>query len=204
MLKQRGISLVEMLITLSLGLLLMASISAVFTNTLGLNSRSLQASQLQEEAVATMQLILSDLRRANYTANYEEIVVDPSGNSNPFADSLIVASHPDEAPNSCVLFGYDADSDGVDDGVTERFGYRLRDQQVQRRQNGNVCADNGWQGLTSADAVVVEQLTFTLTEQVTGVITEQWLNIVLRVRLQQDATMVRELNQQVVLRNAAI
>lgn len=204
MLKQRGISLVEMLITLSLGLLLMAAISAVFTNTLGLNSRSLKASQLQEEAVATMQLILSDLRRANYSANYEVIVVDPDANVNPFANSLVVANHPDEAPNSCVLFGYDADSDGADDGAIERFGYRIRNQQVQRRQSGNVCADNGWQGLTSSDAVVVEQLTFTLTEQVTGAITEQWLNIFLRVRLQQDATMVREMNQQVVLRNAAI
>ncbi|MEX1221962.1 MAG: prepilin-type N-terminal cleavage/methylation domain-containing protein [Idiomarina sp.] len=199
---QRGISLLEMLITLALGLVLLAALTSVFTNTLGVNSRSLKASQLQEETLATLGLIVDDLRRSGYTADFVTQVVDPANANQDFRNSLVVSEHPDEVINSCILFAYDADQNGVDSGSTEAFGYRLRNQQVQRRQGGALCADNGWQGLTSADVIVVDSLQFTLTEVVTGTITEQQVQVRLQAHLQQDPTLSRELTQHVVLRNA--
>lgn len=199
---QRGISLLEMLITLALGLVLLAALTSVFTNTLGVNSRSLQASQLQEETLATLGLIVDDLRRSGYTADYVNQVVDPGSANEVFRNTLAVSQHPDEVLNSCVVFSYDADQDGLDSGATEAFGYRLRNQQVQRRQGGAACNENGWQGLTSADVIVVDALEFIVTEVVTGTITEQQVQVRLQAHLQQDPTLSRELTQHVVLRNA--
>ncbi len=41
---QQGLSLIELMITMALGLLMMAALTSIFANTIGVNSRSLQLS----------------------------------------------------------------------------------------------------------------------------------------------------------------
>jgi len=200
--QQRGLSLIEMLITLTLGLLLMAALTSVFTNTLGVNSRSLKTTQLQEETLATMHLISEEVRRAGYSGDFQTQIVDPANQDTSFRNQVAVSAHPDEASNSCITFRYDADQNGTYSGNNEAFGYRLRNQQVQRRQDAALCDANGWQGLTSSDVIVVDELTFTLTETVSGSLTEQAVTIYLRAHLKNDADLSRALTQQVVVRNA--
>lgn len=199
---QQGLSLIEMLITLTLGLVLMAALTSVFTNTLGVNSRSLKTTQLQEETLATLHLITEEVRRSGYTGDFQTQIIDPDNADVSFRNSLSVSAHPDEAANSCITFRYDADQNGTYSGNNEAFGYRLRNQQVQRRQNAALCDENGWQGLTSSDVIVVDELRFTVTETVSGPLTEQLISVSLRAHLRSDAALSRELTQQVVVRNA--
>ncbi|MFC3272131.1 PilW family protein, partial [Pseudidiomarina halophila] len=105
--KQYGLSLVELMITITLGLLLMAALTAVFSNTLGVNSRSLKLSQLNEEATVVMDLMVGDLRRAGYRADAAELIYDPANASTAFNDTVKVFSNPDGLANSCIVFSYD-------------------------------------------------------------------------------------------------
>lgn len=199
---QQGLSLIELMITMALGLLMMAALTSIFANTIGVNSRSLQLSQLQEESTAVLELMVSDLRRAGYRANAHLIVVDPATANSDFDDSIVVSNHPDEALLSCVLFSYDANQNGSFDGSNELFGYRLLDGQVQRRQDAVDCASTGWQSLTSADMVAVESLSFSLTERTSGAMLEQTITVAITTANPADNTLQRQLATDVVIRNA--
>lgn len=202
MLKQRGLSLVELMITITLGLILMAALTSVFSHTLGTNSRSLKLSQLQEEATAVMDLLVGDLRRTGYRANAHLLVVDPDNAVVGFNNTISVSQHPDEAANSCIIFDYDANNNAIHDGDTERFGYRLRNGQIQRRSAGLSCADAGWEGLTSPDLIQVDVLEFLLTERMLDVVNEQVVDVLAVVSMPSDEEITRELATEVVIRNA--
>lgn len=200
--KQQGLSLIELMITISLGLLLMAALTTVFSNTLGVNSRSLQLSQLQEEATAVMELMVSDLRRTGYRADANELLTDPDNASTDFNDSIVISLFPGEAANSCIEFRYDANQDGAFNGAPEAFGYRVREGQIQRRQSAASCNSGGWQTLTSADMLQVDSLQFVLTERMLVNVNEQIVTIQMSVSAPSDATLSREFSTEVVIRNA--
>ncbi|WP_417665654.1 prepilin-type N-terminal cleavage/methylation domain-containing protein [Pseudidiomarina sp.] len=202
MLKQRGLSLVELMITITLGLILMAALTSVFSATLGTNSRSLKLSQLQEESTAVMDLLVGDLRRAGYRGDAHLLVVDPDNAVTGFNNSIVVSQHPSEVAASCLLFDYDANNSSTHNGDPERFGYRLREGQVQRRQAGAACGDAGWEGLTSPDLIQVDVLEFVLTERMLDAVNEQVVEVLMVVSLPSDDQISRELATEVVLRNA--
>lgn len=200
--RSRGLSLVELMITITLGLLLMAALTAVFSNTLGVNSRSLKLSQLNEEAVTLMYLIEGDVKRTGYRGDAAELIYDPTNASTAFNNTLTISQLSGEALNSCILFSYDVDGDGVHDGNSENFGYRLSEQKVQRRRDSATCDEGGWEDLTANDLVTVDALTFTLTEQMIDLVNEQMVSIQLDVSLPSDSEITRTLTNDVVIRNA--
>ncbi|MGQ4276398.1 prepilin-type N-terminal cleavage/methylation domain-containing protein [Pseudidiomarina sp. E22-M8] len=200
--QQRGLSIVELMITISLGLLLMAALTAVFANTLGVNSRSLKLSQLQEESTTVMGLIVGDLRRAGYRGDAAELVFDPANASIAFNNTIIISNYGGEAPNSCIVFSYDEDGDGVHDGGAENFGYRLAGGRIQRRQSSSNCNSTGWQNLTTNEMINVTRLEFALTEQMFNLVNEQRVTVTLEVAMPEDSEINRTLATEVVIRNA--
>lgn len=199
---QHGLSIVELMITITLGLLLMAALTAVFANTIGVNSRSLKLSQLHEEATAAMELMVSDLRRAGYRGDAAKLIYDPTNASTAFNNTVVVGQLTGEAVNSCILFAYDADADGVHDGASENFGYRLNNGQLQRRQSSAGCDSGGWQSLTTSSMITVTDLDFTLTERMLSLVNEQRVTIALQVAMPSDADITRTMTTEVVIRNA--
>lgn len=199
--RQQGLSLVELMITVSLGLLLMAALTSVFSNTLSVNSRSLTLSQLQEESTAVMELMVSDIRRTGYHGGAANIIIDPDNQVTAFTNSVTISAWPDEAAASCILFKYDVNGNGIDDGSDDAFGYRLRDGQIERRQGIATCTETGWQGLTSVDMVRISDLNFVLAEQTTGDVTERRVTIRMAAEVSTDASLTRTLTTEVVLRN---
>lgn len=200
--RQLGLSIVELMITITLGLLLMAALTAVFANTIGVNSRSLKLSQLHEEATAAMELMVSDLRRAGYRGDAAKLVYDPTNASTAFNNTIVIGQLTGEAPNSCILFAYDADGDGSHDGASENFGYRVSNGQLQRRQNSAGCDSGGWQSLTSSAMLRVTDLDFTLTERMLSLVNEQRVTVALQVAMPSDSEITRTMTTEVVIRNA--
>lgn len=201
-LRQKGLSIVELMITITLGLLLMAALTAVFSNTLGVNSRSLKLSQLHEEATAVMDLMIGELRRTGYRGDAAELVFDPANASTDFNNTVVVSQFGGEEANSCILFSYDEDADGVHDGAAENFGFRVRDNQIQRRQASAGCDGGGWQNVTSAAMILVNDLDFTLTEQMIDLVNEQRVTVVMEVAMPADTDITRTMTSEVVIRNA--
>ncbi|WP_417688061.1 PilW family protein [Pseudidiomarina sp.] len=200
--RQKGLSIVELMITITLGLLLMAALTAVFSNTIGVNSRSLKLSQMHEEATAVMDLMVGELRRTGYRGDAAELVYDPANASTDFNNTVVVSQYTGEEANSCIIFSYDEDADGVHDGAAENYGFRVRDNKIQRRQASSGCDSGGWQDLTSTAMLVVNDLDFTLTEQMIELVNEQRVTIVMEVAMPSDTDITRTMTSEVVIRNA--
>lgn len=200
--RQKGLSLVELMITITLGLLLIAALTAVFSNTLGVNSRSLKLSQLHEEATAIMDLMVGEIRRTGYRGDAAELVYDPANASTAFNNTIVISQYSGEEANSCIVFSYDEDADGVHDGAAENYGFRMRDNKIQRRQSSAGCDAGGWQDVTTTAMLVVNDLDFTLTEQMIELVNEQRVTIVMEVAMPSDPEITRTMTSEVVIRNA--
>ncbi len=187
MLNRFGFSLIELMISLALGLLLIAALTTVFVQLLGSNSMSLRLSELNTELAGAMTLVAGDLRRAGYGMSH----------ANEFEQPLIVAAHPDEPQQSCVLFAYDENGNGEFDGTPEQFGYRLKNGQLQRRRNGRLCEANGWEGVLPSNVVQVVGLEFAETRF--ELLRQRVLNISLTMALTNHPTITRNRMTQVVL-----
>ena len=188
-----GLTLIELLLALSLGLGLMTALTNVFVDTLATNSRSLQSSQLDTEMQAVLTLMSNDLRRAGYVS-YSPVASQIAA-AEQAAPVVTIGQHQAEAPASCVLFRIDANHSGIIDSAGESFGYRLRNGAIQRRQQSADCSANGWQTLTDANTHRVQHFSFTLTTD------RPLLTIHLTMQVRRYAHITRHRQQQLRLVN---
>lgn len=86
--RQRGLSLVELMVGIALGLFVVAAASLVVTMQLGDNRRLLLETQLQQDLRAASDIITRELRRAGAAANTPSIVWQPGSTpqTNAFQD----------------------------------------------------------------------------------------------------------------------
>ena len=143
--KQRGASLVELMIAMTLGLTSLAAVTSLVGYGIGMNAKLLANSRLNEEVNTIGQLLLRDIKRAGYTADTVALVSDPVASPSLFANSIAVSEFPGEVANSCLIFSYDRNSNGVIDtvGSNENFGYRLNNGAVEIRIGGAACTAGG-------------------------------------------------------------
>lgn len=113
---QRGISLVELMVGIALGLFVVAAAGLVVTTQLGDNRRLLLETQLQQDLRATADIITRELRRAGAVANAEGIVWQPG--STPQVNPLQTVALADGGWD--VHFRFERAP-----GITGPFGYKL-------------------------------------------------------------------------------
>ncbi len=158
--RDRGFTLIELMVTLVLGLIVVGGVMAVFISTYQSNAQNIKMVRLNEEMRAVMSMMSRDLRRAGA----RDMAWQPSllGSANPFANNVnwVVTKYGTEASRSCVAFAYDSDGD---DTLTDadRFGYRLNAGAIELRQAGAACTAGGWQNIT--DENVLRVLDFTVS-----------------------------------------
>jgi len=68
--RQRGVTLIELLVASTVSIIAVAGMLAVMANTLGSGTATIQMSRMTEELRTAMQIMTRELRRANYHANY--------------------------------------------------------------------------------------------------------------------------------------
>jgi type II secretory pathway component PulJ len=144
--RQRGLSMVELMVGVAVGLFVVAGATMVVSNQLGDNRRLMLETQIQQDLRAAADVIAKDLRRSGHW--------DDAKTSVWHAGATTVASNvntglthadPDTAqplvanvPASGVQFRY------TRDGAIEQSGFRLRNGAIQMLVGGN------WQALTDA------------------------------------------------------
>mgnify|MGYP001412511830 CR=1 FL=1 len=165
--RNRGFTLIELMVALVLGLVVVGGVMAVFMNTYQANAQNIKAVRLNEELRAVMSLITRDLRRAGA----RDLAWQPSllGTANPFANNtnwVLTRYDATVPPNSCALFAYDTDGNDAVDNV-DRRGFRLRRdgslQSVEMRRTGTACNGGGWEKITDENTMNVLDLSFTTT-----------------------------------------
>lgn len=175
-----GFSLLELMLGMTLGLLVLASVLAFYGTVVRSSADNLKGARLNQDLRATLNLISRELRRAGFWAAVP-FVDDMTANpflSTALGSDLKVGAFTGEMANSCITFTYDLDADkrlGVGAGGTadairdtdnvEQLGYRLRNGAIEYRTGGSPfsCTGGTWERLTEPE-VVIAGLVFQLGE----------------------------------------
>jgi prepilin-type N-terminal cleavage/methylation domain-containing protein len=148
--RQRGLSLVELMVGIAIGLFVVAAASLVVSSQLNDNRRLLLELQVQQDLRATADIITRELRRAGYWD------ASQNGVSNAALDPLAL---PSANTYSNVSIG------GAGNSVAYKykranseegpFGYELTGGVIRTK----LTSDTAWQDLTDINTLIVDTLT---------------------------------------------
>lgn len=213
---QRGLSIVELLVGITIALLIAAAGVTAFAGNLRENRQLLLEARLMQDLRTAADLVSRDLRRAGYwgAADAGVWAAGASGiATNPY-DALTPAG----ATSDAVSFRYSRDATenhSVDSN--EQFGFRLRNGAIEIQLGAG-----NWQALTDAGTLTITAFGVTPTVQElslegfcatacpAGSSTcpprQQLRSVALLItgRLVADAVVTRSVRSQVRLRNDAV
>lgn len=189
--RQAGTTLVELMISMSIGFASLTAMASLVGHGISLNSQLISKSRLQEEINAITGLLINDIKRAGFNANTLDIVVDPVNVVSPFRQSLQVDNYPGETSNSCILYSYDRNENGLLDAVNpnEYFGFRLKDKAIEIRIDGLNCDSNGWHDLTDPNVVEVTSLQFVDRQQIINGVNALSIELLITAQLVNDSAI---------------
>lgn len=159
----RGLSMVELMVGLAVGLLIAAGGVLLFTGHLRENRSLLLEARLMQDLRTASDMVSRNLRRAGAWGGSSDGIWTRGATAitaNPYA-----SVSPDAAASDAVSFQFSRDASenhAVDSN--EQFGFRLRTGVLEMRLGGA-----GWQAMTDANVLTITQ--FNATPQV------QWISL---------------------------
>ncbi len=170
---QAGVTLVELMVALALGLFLLAGGLLVYSRALQGSADNMSMNHLDTQLRASAQVMMRDIRRAGYWGVLAATV--SSGNlarlvNDPFRQ-IVIGNDTGESSGSCILFSYDLNDDGLigvggggtvndatieNEANMEQFGYRLNKDVIEMRTGGATyaCDSGTWQPMTDSSITV--------------------------------------------------
>lgn len=183
--RQCGVTIVELLIGMAIGLVVIGGAISVYASSVQSSSDVLKSSKLNQEISALLHVISNDVRRAGFWGDIDMTALDENPFNQQGATALIVrddmvsnALQPATGQGSCIVYAYDAtylpgNTAGVIEN-TDLFGFRLNGSVVEMRQTGvvdgaacvggtcNSCTNGAWEEVTDSDLIEIQQLSFDL------------------------------------------
>ncbi|KXJ58681.1 MAG: type IV pilin [Alteromonas sp. Nap_26] len=150
---QKGLTLIEMMIALVLGLFVTAAIITVFSTNVRTNTENLKMIRLNQELRGAMSLMSDEFKRAGYSA----------------LASITTFMDRTNFTTTCANYSYDINANSSVDTV-EYYGFRL-DQANNEIDWGsgltNVgCSTGAWQAITDPNIAEITTLDFDITGSV--------------------------------------
>ena len=162
-----GLSIVELMIGIAIGLFIVAGATLMLTTQLGDNRRLLLEAQVQQDLRTAADMISRDIRRAGYWGQaYQQVWPAAVAANNPYTRMVQADAAPGinnieydrSTDDDGAVFG--TDDNGVDTAANrprERVGFRLHST---NKTIDYLVGANNWQALT--DREVLEVTTFQL------------------------------------------
>ena len=169
-----GFSLVELMVALTVGLVILAGVTNIFSSTVKGNADTLKATRLNQELRAAMDIMTRDITRAGYWSitTGANSAVSSSGVVNLVNNPFTAGVNDLSVTGSCITYAYSLNDDQtVDD--TEKFGFQLSNNEILSRTGGNNLSctpsvTNTWASVTDAKLVKITGLTFTVIRKCTN------------------------------------
>lgn len=148
--KQFGFSLIELMISMSVGVVLTSGAISMFTNSLKNSYEFTSLTKLDRELQGVMDLISKEVRRSGYDGNAI------SGNDTAFGINA-------NSTTACLLYSYDSDTTGTSGTLdsNENFGIRFSSPTVYFGSSVTSCAGSGWNSINDINTVQISALSFT-------------------------------------------
>ncbi|HSB24589.1 MAG TPA: prepilin-type N-terminal cleavage/methylation domain-containing protein [Burkholderiaceae bacterium] len=156
--RQQGLSMVELMVGVAIGLFVVAGATMAVSNQLGDNRRLMLETQTQQDLRAAVDVIARELRRSGYWARAQDGVW--------YAGAVAVTANPYTAMTPAsgvandVRFGYSrgaVENNALD--ATDEAGFRVVDNAIQMRTGGQ------WQTLTDNTTLRITSFRVTLIGQ---------------------------------------
>jgi type II secretory pathway component PulJ len=145
---QKGLTLIELMIAMILGIFVTGVIITVFSTNVRSNVENMKMIRLNQELRGAMTLITDEFKRAGYSA---------SASVTTFMDRTIVPT------TICANYSYDADGDGAV-GATEYYGFRFDSVNNEvdwgSGLTGLGCSTGTWQAITDENTAKITRLKF--------------------------------------------
>lgn len=182
--KQKGFTLIEIMISLLLGLIVIGGALSIYISTIRSSTDITNSARLNYDLDSVMQLMVNDIRRAGFwggavsgsSARNNPTTCDEG---NPFScgtTNIIVSKKAGEADNSCILYTYDADSSGIntplnvtdDVDLDEFFGFRLNGDGIDIRFSVDNttdldCDSGNWENIVDTTKIQITALSFSIS-----------------------------------------
>jgi prepilin peptidase dependent protein B len=200
---QRGFSIVELLLAMLIATASIGALIPMVSMTIGMNAKLISSARLNEELSHVFALVRTDIRRAGYDKMAVNYIPELSDVRPTFNSHLVISHYSGEAENSCILYAYDSNENGVKDETNpdENYGFRLRDSAVEMRVDGALCKEAGWQDITDPNVVKVTELSFEPTYISFNDVNEIHLTIKLAGNLIQYPQFSRVFTSTIAVKN---
>jgi prepilin peptidase dependent protein B len=224
--RARGLSIVELLVGVAVGLFVVAGAAKLLVDNLRSNRSNLLATRVNQDLRAAADLVARDLRRAGYWQNSLDGLWDLTGAPGASSPHVSVAASGTSTLGT-FAYSYAKDNDNALDS-NEQFGFSVSNGVLQYQN-----ASGSVQPITDPNAVTINSFAITSTEngldlyeictcfingtctaaQFTGVgaaynndanrprVFVRQYSIVLRGQSPQDSNIKRELRETVRVRN---
>ena len=214
--RAQGISMVELLVGLAVGLFIAAAGVTLMAGNLRENRALMLESRLMQDLRTAADIITRDLRRAGYWTG-ALASVQPIAGATP-ATNPYLALAPSAAASDAVSFAFSRDAaENHRLDSNEQFGYRLRRGVIEMQ-----LGSGNWQALTDLNTATVSAFTVTPTVEEISLAGQcsrpcsagavdcpprqqvRSLELAISARSSVDPSVQRSLRSQVRLRNDAI
>jgi type IV pilus assembly protein PilW len=174
--KQTGFTLIEIMIALLLGLIVLGATINIYVTTVGSSASLIKSTRLNHDLESVMTLMINDIKRSGYWGG---ATIGANSGVNPFTAATPPGATTDiQIPvNTCILYSYDADTDGpanvtgtvtpavlTDDvDANEYYGFRLTNNSIQMRKTGSTtddCTDGEWEEFIDGSRLTITALNF--------------------------------------------
>lgn len=162
-LAQQGLSLIEMMVGITIGMIVVAGASLMMTQQLSEHRRLLLETQVQQDLRAAADLMLRELRRAGAMRQSAQFVW-AAGSPAPLQENDYARHTSVNANQNQVSYSYSVESAAAEDNKSsdqERFGFRVSNKVLQFE-----FTNNNWQPLTDPEVLLVTQFSVVLKPQV--------------------------------------
>jgi prepilin peptidase dependent protein B len=165
--RQAGMTLIELMISIVLGLLLILAATAMTTKSMVMNTDTLKSFKLNQDLDSVIQVMVNDIRRAGFTGG-------TVGFFDNYADVNILDWGAGKT-NNCLLYSYNIDYDNADVTTpeqSEKFGFRWGGgltnpgSPIEMRTECDDtdcdidCGKGSWTALTNTDVIFITDLSF--------------------------------------------
>lgn len=154
---QKGLSLVELMVGITVGLVVMTGVTTFFVDYLQNNRQLIQMARLDQEMRTAMDIVVRDIKRMGYKRDVHLDILNLTQDTSSRAAILPIldnaqANISGSANNAEINFWYDENSDNtLDTGATaEQHGYRINSNALQRSVGAS-----GWQSVTDPDVTQI-------------------------------------------------
>lgn len=151
--KQSGFSLVEIVISMSIGSVLVAGVTSVYVDTIKNTSDNISSIRLEQDLQAIVQMVSQEMRRAGFDGD------SVNGGDTNFDVNL--------ETTSCISYNYDmGDTPNGTLDANEKFAFRLVDDAIQFGTSATNCndADATWASINNINNVKITSFTLNLLE----------------------------------------